>query len=133
LLADLATTDPRPSYETNWDLSMDLKLDDGVIYMATLNPKEPACFVVLGMVTGKLGEINLARKAFKKAIEMGSPQAALLQNQIEHLKKFQVRPFGLSLRDVWFFSVMILIGIIFFYYLYNLRRKSKLEQRSFKS
>jgi len=48
-----------------WNLIEDGKLDDGVIYMATLNPKEPACWVMLASSPLTIGILNLAKAAYK--------------------------------------------------------------------
>jgi hypothetical protein len=84
----LATQDPPASYRSKWDLSKDPKLDDGVIYMATLNPKEPACWVMLGLVARFRGDINLTKTAFEKAIQLGSLQTPILNLHLKELKKF---------------------------------------------
>src|SRR5437773_1187611 len=73
-LLTLAAQDEPAKYRVKWDLRKDSKLDDGVIYMATLNPKEPACWVMLGIVATARGDVNLAKAAFEKAIQLGSPQ-----------------------------------------------------------
>ena len=56
--------------------------------MATLNRKEPACFVMAGVVANKGRNRNLAKAAFKKAIELGSPQRVILEEQIAVLNTF---------------------------------------------
>ena len=90
-LRTIAALDPPPDYRTKWNLVKDTKLDEGVIYMATLNPKEPACFVMLGIVSWKHHDLNLAAAAFEKAVQLGSSQAELLTPKIqairEHIRK----------------------------------------------
>lgn len=61
-------------YETNFQ--------EGVIYMATLNPKEPACITMLGIAALRNSDLNLAKSAFEKALSMGSPMADLLRKKI---------------------------------------------------
>ena len=97
LWAELALNDPFPGYMTRWDLSRDPQLDDGVIYMANLNPKEPACQVMLGIIAVKHWDINLAKQAFENAIQLGSPQAPLLRSHLEYLGKYHPTIFGISL------------------------------------
>ncbi len=84
----LVVQDEQPQYRQKWDLGADPKLDDGVIYMATLNPKEPACWAMLGLVAGQRGDYNLAKTAFDRAIKLGSPQAPILRWQIKGLKEY---------------------------------------------
>jgi tetratricopeptide (TPR) repeat protein len=85
-LAELAQYEPPPTYETKHPLDNDPNLEKGVIYMATLNPKEPACWVMLGIVAVKSSDKNLTIAAYQKAIELGSIQAPILRSQIEALK-----------------------------------------------
>ena len=80
--------DPAPDYTSKWNLGEDSKLVDGVIYMATLNQKEPACWVMLGMVALKRHDIHLGDAAFRKAIELRSPQTPILLMQLGQLGKF---------------------------------------------
>ncbi len=65
-----------------FELAEDEKFQEGVIYMATLNPDEPACMTMLGMAALKAGDLNLAQKAFEKAITMGSPLKEVLELKI---------------------------------------------------
>lgn len=87
-LDSIASAQPPPEYETKWDLATDPKLEEGVIYMATLNRTQPACFVMLGIVANKGRNKNLAKAAFKKAIELRSPQRTVLEEHIQTLDKF---------------------------------------------
>jgi hypothetical protein len=84
----LAATDEPPKYRSKWDLSVDTNLVAGVIYMAEMNPKEPACFTMLGVAAWKKRDFNLAVSAFKKAVVLDSPQRALLQAKINGLNHF---------------------------------------------
>jgi len=79
-----------PAYRNQWNLATDTNLHAGVIYMASLNPKEPACFVMLG-ITALDGQyrnrdLHLATAAFEKAIQLGSPQEALLRAHIAQIQ-----------------------------------------------
>jgi hypothetical protein len=66
---------------------------EGVMYMAQLNPKQPACWVMLGLVCIRHGQrdLNLGKAAFERAIRLGSPQRELLEAKIaaldEHISK----------------------------------------------
>lgn len=85
-LAAISALDPKPNYRMRWDLEEDPKLKAGVLYMASLNPKEPACIVMLGIVSWKNGDLNLAVAAFDKAIKMGSPQSKFLKMRVKEIR-----------------------------------------------
>ena len=89
-----------PAFFAEWNLLMLMetrdikshpKLKEGVIYMATLNPKQPACFVMLGIVSlqghGYDRNLNLAIAAFTKAIQLGSPQREVLTDRIAIIRR----------------------------------------------
>jgi hypothetical protein len=86
-----AKSDGVPAYAAKYDLANDPKFQEGIIYLATLSPKEPACMTMLGMAALKNGDLNLAKKAFEKAILLGSPMEPVLKAKIEkideHIKK----------------------------------------------
>jgi len=90
-LSGLSELDPPPAYAEHWNLGDDPKLEAGVIYMASLNPLEPACFVMLGVKSLHNRDLNLAIKAYERAIQLGSLQGDLLQERIndlnEHIRK----------------------------------------------
>lgn len=77
-----------PPYRFKWDLARDEKFRDGVIYMATLNPKEPACFVMLGVACLRKNDLNLAVSAFERAIKLGSPQSEMLRQKVVVLRDY---------------------------------------------
>lgn len=81
----IAQTDAPPEYTASWDLAGDPKLEDGIIYMASLNPRQPACFVMLGMRALQKRDLNLTVKAFERAVQLGSPQSDLLESRIKSL------------------------------------------------
>jgi hypothetical protein len=85
-LGALANLDTPPVYRERWHLGTDPKLEEGVIYMAMLNPREPACFVMLGVKSLHNRDLNLAIKAYEHAIQLGSPQRDLLQSRIDSLR-----------------------------------------------
>lgn len=116
LWAELALNDPFPGYMTRWDLSRDPQLDDGVIYMANLNPKEPACQVMLGIIAVKHWDINLAKQAFENAIQLGSPQAPLLRSHLEYLGKYHPTIFGIQ-RELWYPLAAIILAILYYIFL----------------
>jgi hypothetical protein len=88
LLNEMVLLDNPPPYTTKWDLESDPKLEDGVIYMAAMNPKEPACYQMLGVICTKKRDQNLAVAAFEKAIALGSPQREVLSARVEELQRF---------------------------------------------
>jgi hypothetical protein len=83
----IAEMDTQPEYRSKWNLANDANLEKGVMYMASLNAREPACWVMLGLLAVKHSDKNLTIAAFEKAIEIGSPQAPILQAQIDGLRK----------------------------------------------
>jgi len=87
-LAVVAMSDPSPAYRKNLDLRRDANLEAGVIYMGQMNPKEPACQVMLGIVAWKKQDYHLASLAFERAINLGSPQAELLREKTGDLQEF---------------------------------------------
>ena len=89
-------TNGYPAYRLKWDLENDSNRENGVLYMASLNPREPACFVMLGIAcleptVGPSQDLNLAVAAFQKAIELGSPQTDILQKRIDFIKKYIIK------------------------------------------
>ena len=79
--------DAPPAYRYKWDLTTDTNLIRGVLYMAELNPNQPAAIVMAGVIAAREGSYNLAVAAFQRAINLGSPQADLLQWHITALEK----------------------------------------------
>jgi hypothetical protein len=86
LLSGLAELDVPPTYREHWQLGSDPKLEEGVIYMASLNPREPACFVMLGVKSLHNRDLNLAIAAYERAIQLGSSQSELLGEYIDSLR-----------------------------------------------
>lgn len=77
-----------PPYRFKWDLARDPKFEEGVIYMASLNPKDPACFVMLGVASLRKHDLNLAARAFERAVKLGSPQSELLRTEAANLRSY---------------------------------------------
>lgn len=86
-ICNLVVLDIRPKYRSQWNLAKDPNLEKGAIYMAGLNGREPACWVMLGILAMTHSDKNLTMKAFEKAIELRSPQAAILQAEIDELRR----------------------------------------------
>jgi tetratricopeptide (TPR) repeat protein len=79
-------TNDFPDYRLKWNLAGDTNFSAGVAYMATLNSREPASFVMLGVASlanGGNRDLNLASAAFQKAIDLKSPQTDILKKRIE--------------------------------------------------
>jgi tetratricopeptide (TPR) repeat protein len=79
-----------PDFQFQWGLAHDTNFVEGVLYMASLNPKEPACFTMLGIAClhGRQ-DWHLAAAAFQRAIDLGSPQKETLQKQILAIHNFK--------------------------------------------
>jgi hypothetical protein len=80
--------DARPEYRARWDLAEDPKLEEGAAYMATLNPREPACFVIAGLVALRKNDHHLAIAAFRRAIALRTTQRDLLEPIITRSNEF---------------------------------------------
>lgn len=85
-IREMAELDEPPKYRQKWNLAANTNLLAGVIYMASLNPKQPACFVMLGLLSQQSQDLNLAAAAFEKAIALGSPQENLLHSKVAGIK-----------------------------------------------
>jgi tetratricopeptide (TPR) repeat protein len=117
------STNNSPGYRLKWDLANNTNRQAGVIYMASMNPREPACFVMLGvecLAKRQARDLNLALAAFQKAIQLGSPQKEILEERIHSIKSHistgqgnRRAPFNLAVFffTVIFAAVLILWGI----------------------
>ena len=114
LLSEMAGHDRVPDYRVKWNLGQDPKLNEGVLYMATLNPNEPACFVMLGAVCLKNGDKNLAAAALEKAVALGSPQAGWLQYKIIRIQNHIHTAQGQKtrMRFVIFLGALVLVLVV---------------------
>ena len=88
LLGQIAMADAKPGYRTNWNLAKDTNFVTGTIYMAQMNPKEPACFELLGLAAWKQRNYHLAISAFEKALALGSPKAYVLNQKISGIQHY---------------------------------------------
>jgi tetratricopeptide (TPR) repeat protein len=80
--------DAPPEYRFKWDLAADTNLTRGVLYMAELNPNQPAAMVMAGIVAIEERSYNLGIAAFQRAIDLGSLQAELLKWHIADLETY---------------------------------------------
>ncbi len=115
--------DAPPAYKKKWNLSTDEKLVEGVIYMATLNPDEPACWTMLGVVALKKRDLNLAVAAFEKAVALDAPMKELLQIKIaaihEHIKRAKEHQWPMRVLGLIFIG---LLALLVFKLIQNLKR-----------
>jgi Flp pilus assembly protein TadD len=88
LLAEVSALDEKPPYRKDWDLAGNTNFEAGVIYMAQMNPKEPAAMEMLGVAAWWKRDYNLAVSAFEKAIALESPQADILRAKNAGLKDY---------------------------------------------
>jgi tetratricopeptide (TPR) repeat protein len=123
-LVSMSFFDAPAPYTTKWDLSKDPKLLEGVIYMATLNPKEPACFQMLGILCLKKADRNMAAAAYEKAIALGSPQAAFLGARLKGLRAYNAESRARWLGRWMVASLLMLILLSVAYFIISQIRKS---------
>jgi tetratricopeptide (TPR) repeat protein len=115
ILIPLLDYDPPPAYRKKWNLAQDPKLQEGVIYMATMNPKEPACFQMLGILCMQKRDRNLAAAAYERAAKLGSPQAAILSVRAKELREF-IRKSQEQYYPVYVGGGLIALAIAYFVY-----------------
>jgi tetratricopeptide (TPR) repeat protein len=84
-----------PDFQFQWGLYHDTNFVEGILYMASLNPKEPACFTMLGIacLRGR-HDWHLAAASFQRALDLGSPQKKPLQKQILAIQDFKRTSLG---------------------------------------
>lgn len=119
ILWRLAIFDSLPTYQSRWNLAKEPNLEDGLIYMASLNPEQPACFVMLGVKSLRNGDLNLARAAFERAQKLGSLQSDLLQERIDSIQD-HIREARMELLPLYGGGVLI-VGAIAFYLIQKVR------------
>ena len=115
--------DAPPDYRYRWGLINDPKFEEGILYMASLNPREPACFTILGIWCQFRRDLNLAAKAYERAIKLGSPQADLMRANIqsinEHIAKARLYNRGPYL------LIAAAIALLVFWYIIKRRSRPK--------
>ena len=118
-LGHIAMSDAKPGYRANWNLAKDTNFVAGIIYMAQMNPKEPACFEMLGLAAWKQRNYHLAVSALEKALALGSPQTYLLPLKIAELKNY-IRESRIQSMPIYLGAfVMCLVPIIIALYIYT--------------
>lgn len=105
-------TNSFPPYLLKWNLAGDAKFDEGIRYMASLNPKQPACFTMLGIACAIHRDFNLASAAFEKAIALSSPQKEILQIKVTEAKEFISKSPRNAFRGFLFASLAAILFLI---------------------
>ncbi len=95
-----------PPYRELWNLATVTNLEAGLIYMAELNPREPAVFEALGAYCWRKRDLNLAVAAFERAIQLGSPKRELLVSKVDSLRE-HIRKARLHNPPVWLLSLYV--------------------------
>ena len=119
LLMRLASLDPLPGYRSKRNLAHHPKFNEGVRYMAELNQNEPACFVMLGLACIQAEDLNLAARAFERAIKLGSPQQSILEDRIAEIRK-HIRDASVHAGSWWTVGIGFVIVAAFPYVVYRL-------------
>ena len=127
ILRNLTRFDPIPAYRLRWNLGKESNLEDGLIYMASLNPEQPACFVMLGVKSLQNRDLNLARKAFERAQKLGSPQSDLLQERIGSIQD-HIRQARMELLPL-FVGGLLIVAVIAFYLVQKARSRRLLNHQ----
>jgi tetratricopeptide (TPR) repeat protein len=105
-----------PSYRYKWDLAADTNFVPGVIYMAQMNPGEPACFEMLGIAASRKHDYHLALSAYEKAIALGSLKADSLRQKVESLHHFIHESFW---NNLGIYAFIFLIPFVIACYIYT--------------
>ena len=113
-LGTTAAADTPPAYRTNWNLFRDTNFETGVIYMAQMNTKEPACFEMLGLAAWKNRSYHLAISAFQKAIVLGSAKAELLKTKIDGLENYIKKSGGLGLNPLMLWLALSTLVVLLY-------------------
>ncbi|HTB82038.1 MAG TPA: tetratricopeptide repeat protein [Candidatus Sulfotelmatobacter sp.] len=120
-LGTVAAFDPSPGYRTNWNLATDTNFQAGVIYMAQMNPKEPAAFEMIGIAAWRARDYHLAVSAFERASALGSKKQDVLRMQIAGLNHYIANSPVISENNAAIIVglCMISIPVLLIYYIYT--------------
>lgn len=115
MLATMAAKDAPPAYRTNWNLMTNTNFEGGVIYMAQMNPKEPACYAMLGIAAWIKRDYHLAATAFEKAAALRGPQTEILNERAADLRQFirESENRKLTMHLFFIFAATVLLSIVF--------------------
>jgi tetratricopeptide (TPR) repeat protein len=111
---DRAGDDP-PAYRYIVDLGHGPKFLEGLVYMASLNQKEPAVFVMLGVAALDSRDGSAARDAFVRAIELGAPNKQALERIVAHIDALGADALRSDATDeagVWLPFILALGGLL---------------------
>jgi tetratricopeptide (TPR) repeat protein len=111
-----------PPYRFKWDLAGNTNFEAGIIYMAQMNPQEPACFEMLGIRACQKRDYNLAATAFEKAITLGSLKSDRLQKKVLGLHDYIHKSLVLKLQ---IYGGLSLIPLLIVFYIYTKIRDYK--------
>ncbi|HWD92719.1 MAG TPA: tetratricopeptide repeat protein [Verrucomicrobiae bacterium] len=127
-LGIVAAIDTPPVYRAKWNLLTDKNFEAGVIYMAQMNPEEPACWTMLGLAAWNKHNYHLAATAFEKAIDLKSPQSDLLQKRVDGLHEYINKS---HLTDPTIILIIFCLApVVILYYIYSkIRDRYKLKMR----
>ena len=116
MVALRAQGDRPPPYRYRWDLAGDPKFREGVVYMASLNRQEPACWVMLGVASLEHQDLNLAAAAFQRAVDLGSPQSERLRGLISEIRDHQTKagPWWGRIEFLFTATVGVLVFVLLF-------------------
>ncbi len=111
-----------PAYRCQWNLRRDPKFQEGVIYMASLNSSQPACFTMLGVVCLRNSDLNLAKAAFQKAIDLNSHHKDILAGYIQRIDSHIAEA---RLHDPKYLFLYLVFPIILIYLVLKFKKKNK--------
>ena len=81
-----------PEYRSRLNLAESPAQEQGVAYMTSLNRTQPACFVMAGILALNSRDGITAKRAFEKAIALGSIQSEQLRNWIQRIERMSPPP-----------------------------------------
>jgi len=103
-----------PPYRREMVLTPGKKQSAGVAYMLSLNQNQPACFVMAGLLALEARDAKLSKLAFRKAIELKSPQTQEIQKWIDHVEWIERESVpskyrGFKLLSSWLLGIVLLV------------------------
>ncbi len=125
-----ASWDLSPAYRSQWDLGGSTQFEQGVVYLVSLNRDQPACWVMLGIANERGGDLNLAVAAYRRALDLDSPQAELLNERIDsvnsHISQASLtNPSPLRITGFIAFWIAMFVGAWRIKYVVSKRRRER--------
>jgi tetratricopeptide (TPR) repeat protein len=108
---------------------------EGASYMASLNRRQPACWVMLGLLCLQhpRSELNLARAAFQRALDLGTPQGEFLKPRIaainEHILKAKAHRTDSVRKFVGPMLLLVGVPLLFLGYSFWRNRQRRAKER----